>query len=184
MSLKNIKVTEDVKKQLDDYALDKETYNVTIQRLVNENNLLQARCEELKQDKEMLINLRESNKRVIKHNAIFEEKDVDVLLSEGLTEFYRQEYKGYPDSNYSSTPLELVGLINILNALYELDVDYDGSYDKQKLFKLIDGFNYSIREYKGKDYTDFPSDESLYSILKCDYRDYDVKHDLLRYLKE
>ena len=133
----------------------------------------------------MLINIRESkNDRVIKHNAIFEKKDVEVLLSEGLTEFYRQEYKDYPNPNYSSTPLEIVGLINILNALYELDVDYDGDYDKQKLFKLIDGLDYSIREYKGKDYSDFPNDENLYSILKCDYRDYDVKDDLLEYLKE
>lgn len=40
MSLKNIKVTEEVKEQLDDYAYDKETYNVTIQRLLNENRAL------------------------------------------------------------------------------------------------------------------------------------------------
>lgn len=40
MSLKNVKVTEDVKKQLDDIAIEKETYNVTIQRLINENKQL------------------------------------------------------------------------------------------------------------------------------------------------
>lgn len=40
MSLKNVKVTEDVKKQLDDMAIEKETYNVTIQRLINENKQL------------------------------------------------------------------------------------------------------------------------------------------------
>ena len=82
MSLKNIKVTESVKTQLDEYAFEKETYNVTLQRLINENNLLLARCEELKQDKELLINIRESkNDRVIKHNAIFEKKDIESFVS-------------------------------------------------------------------------------------------------------
>ena len=50
MSLKNIKVTDEVKQQLDDYALDKETYNVTIQRLILENM-------RLKEDKKVLTKL-------------------------------------------------------------------------------------------------------------------------------
>lgn len=50
MSLKNIKVTELVKSQLDEYALDKETYNVTIQRLILENM-------RLKEDKRVLTKL-------------------------------------------------------------------------------------------------------------------------------
>lgn len=50
MTLKNVKVTDEVKQQLDDYALDKETYNVTIQRLLLENM-------RLKEDKELLTRL-------------------------------------------------------------------------------------------------------------------------------
>lgn len=50
MTLKNIKVSETVKKQLDDYALEKETYNVTIQRLLLENM-------RLREDKNLLTKL-------------------------------------------------------------------------------------------------------------------------------
>lgn len=50
MTLKNIKVSETVKKQLDDYALEKETYNVTIQRLLLENM-------RLREDKNLLTRL-------------------------------------------------------------------------------------------------------------------------------
>ena len=50
MTLKNIKVTDNVKKQLDNYALEKETYNVTIQRLLLENHRLH-------EDKEILTKL-------------------------------------------------------------------------------------------------------------------------------
>lgn len=185
MSLKNIKVTEEVKHELDDYALEKETYNVTIQRLIRENISLKERCEELKQDKELFMEINRMKKRPTRHNAIFESDDIKLLIKEGITEFYRQEYKNDADGNYSSTPLELVGFINMLNALYELDVDYEGDYDKQKLFDLIDALNDCIYRYKDKDYRDSPSyEESLYDILKCDYRDYDVKDDLLKYLKE
>ena len=50
MSLKNIKVTDEVKQQLDKYALDRETYNVTIQRLLLENM-------RLKEDKRILTRI-------------------------------------------------------------------------------------------------------------------------------
>lgn len=185
MSLKNIKVTEDVKQQLDDYAMDKETYNVTIQRLIHENNSLKERCDELKQDKELFREIHQMKKRPIRHNPIFEYNDIGILVNEGINEFYRQQYKNdSPEENYASTPLEIVGFISILNALYELDVEYEDDYDKQKLFDLFDNLNHSIRWYKGEDYNGIDYEESLYNILKCDYRDYDVKDDLLQYLKE
>lgn len=50
MTLKNIKVSDNVKSQLDDIAYEKETYNVTIQRLILENM-------RLKEDKRVLTKL-------------------------------------------------------------------------------------------------------------------------------
>ena len=46
----NIKVTENVKKELDDLKLESESYNVLLQRLMRENK-------ELRQDKEMLMKI-------------------------------------------------------------------------------------------------------------------------------
>lgn len=191
MTLKNVKVTEDVKKQLDDISIEKETYNVTIQRLLNENKLLKARCDELKQDKELFIELTQMSKaRRVKHNAILEPEDIEILLKEGVNDFYRQEYKvNVPLANYSVSPLELVGLASIINALYEIDIEYDENYDfdKNKLFKLSDRLQaiaYNTIEYKRKDYDELELDDFFYQILKCNVRDYNVKDDLLEYFKE
>lgn len=57
MNLKNIKVTEDVKSQLDNIAYDKETYNVTIERLIRENKQLFIENKRLHFDKEVLTKL-------------------------------------------------------------------------------------------------------------------------------
>ena len=46
----NIKVTENVKKQLDEMKLESESYNVLIQRLMREN-------QELRQDKDTLMKI-------------------------------------------------------------------------------------------------------------------------------
>ena len=54
MDLKNIKVTEKVKSELDDIAYDKETYNVTIERLIRENKRLFLENHRLHFDKEVL----------------------------------------------------------------------------------------------------------------------------------
>ena len=48
--LKTIKVSDKVKKELDSFRLDKETYNLTIQRLIRENN-------SLRQDKDTLMKI-------------------------------------------------------------------------------------------------------------------------------
>lgn len=57
MDLKNIKVTEKVKSELDDIAYDKETYNVTIERLIRENKKLFLENHRLHFDKEVLTKL-------------------------------------------------------------------------------------------------------------------------------
>ncbi len=191
MTLKNVKVTEDVKKQLDDISIEKETYNVTIQRLINENKLYKARCDELKQDKELFIELTQMRKaRRVNHKALFEREDIELLLKNGVSDFYRQEYKtNHPHAHYSMTPLELVGLASIINALYEIDIEYDENYefDKNKLYKLSDSLqdscSYAI-EYKHIEYNDIELDDFFYQLLKCNVRDYNVKDDLLEYLKE
>lgn len=191
MTLKNVKVTEDVKKQLDDISIDKETYNVTIQRLLNENKLLKARCDELKQDKELFIELTQMSKsRRVKHNAILEPEDIELLLKEGVSDFYREKYSiNHPYAHYTMTPLELVGLASIINALYEIDIEYDENYDfdKNKLFKLSDRLqdscSYAI-QYRKQEYNDIELDDFLYQILNCNVRDYNVKDDIIEYLKE
>lgn len=48
-----IKISNSVKKQLDNYKFEKEAYNTVIQRLINEN-------EELKKDKDKLFNIVEN----------------------------------------------------------------------------------------------------------------------------
>ena len=78
-----MKVTEDVKKQLDDIAIEKETYNVTIQRLINENKLLKARCDELKQDKENLTQLAFANRKELLE-SIKEDLLKDIQLQEHI----------------------------------------------------------------------------------------------------
>lgn len=54
--MKQIKISEKVKNELDNIAEDKETYNLTIQRLINENK-------ELKQDKKDLIEIAKGNNK-------------------------------------------------------------------------------------------------------------------------
>lgn len=48
--MKQIKISEEVKKQLDTMAYDKETYNITIQRIIRENK-------QLKEDKDKLMKI-------------------------------------------------------------------------------------------------------------------------------
>lgn len=55
--LKNIKVTDDVKAELDAVAFDKETYNVTIQRLMRENKRLAVENTRLYYDKQLLMKM-------------------------------------------------------------------------------------------------------------------------------
>ena len=56
MEMKQIKITDKVKKELDAIAEDKETYNLTIQRLIKENR-------ELKKDKKDLIDIAKGVKK-------------------------------------------------------------------------------------------------------------------------
>ena len=57
MELKNIKVTEKVKAELDAAAFDKETYNVTIERVLRENKRLAIENLRLKYDKDFLMKM-------------------------------------------------------------------------------------------------------------------------------
>lgn len=57
MVLKNIKVTENVKSELDSLAYEKETYNVTINRLIRENERLKIENGRLHYDKKVLTRL-------------------------------------------------------------------------------------------------------------------------------
>ena len=66
MELKNIKVTEKVKSELDAAAYDKETYNVTIERIMRENKRLAIENLRLKYDKDFLM------KMVLKDESISE----------------------------------------------------------------------------------------------------------------
>lgn len=64
--MKNIKVTEKVKSELDAAAFDKETYNVTIERILRENKRLAIENLRLKYDKDFLM------KMVLKDESISE----------------------------------------------------------------------------------------------------------------
>ena len=57
LELKNIKVTEKVKAELDAVAYDKETYNVTIERLMRENRSLKIENIRLQYDKDFLMKM-------------------------------------------------------------------------------------------------------------------------------
>lgn len=57
LELKNIKVTEKVKAELDAAAFDKETYNVTIERILRENKRLAIENLRLKYDKDFLMKM-------------------------------------------------------------------------------------------------------------------------------
>lgn len=57
MELKNIKVTDKVKSELDAAAFDKETYNVTIERILRENKRLAIENLRLKYDKDFLMKM-------------------------------------------------------------------------------------------------------------------------------
>ena len=57
LELKNIKVTEKVKSELDAAAFDKETYNVTIERILRENKRLAIENLRLKYDKDFLMKM-------------------------------------------------------------------------------------------------------------------------------
>ena len=57
MELKNIKVTESTKAGLDAIAFEKETYNVTIERLMRENKRLAIENVRLHYDKELLMKM-------------------------------------------------------------------------------------------------------------------------------
>ena len=94
MELKNIKVTEKVKSELDAVAYDKETYNVTIERLMRENRSLKIENIRLQYDKDFLM------KMVLKDESIaelgIEHKFVpfitSVLFENDLSAAERLEY--------------------------------------------------------------------------------------------
>ena len=57
MALKQIKIREAVYKQLDSFKRDDESYSIAIQNLIDENERLKARNDELKSDKETLMKI-------------------------------------------------------------------------------------------------------------------------------
>ena len=191
---KQIKIKESVHEQLNAMKHDEDTFSRVIERVIDENKALkdknedlQLRCDELKEDKEIFVKLNSLKNISVKHKAIIEKDDIDLLINEGVNEFLRQHYKSYPEGNYDSTPLELIGLASIVNALYEIDIEHDNDneIDKSKLFELIGNINeVRIAGFKGQDYDDFDVDDTFYQILNCNVRDYNVKDDLLTYLKE
>ena len=93
LELKNIKVTEKVKAELD-AAFDKETYNVTIERILRENKRLAIENLRLKYDKDFLM------KMVLKDESLtdlgVEYKFVpfitSVLFENDLSDAERLEY--------------------------------------------------------------------------------------------
>lgn len=94
LELKNIKVTEKVKAELDAAAFDKETYNVTIERIMRENKRLATENLRLKYDKDFLM------KMVLKDESLsdlgVEYKFVpfitSVLFENDLSDAERLEY--------------------------------------------------------------------------------------------
>ena len=94
LELKNIKVTEKVKAELDAAAFDKETYNVTIERIIRENKRLAIENLRLKYDKDFLM------KMVLKDESLtdlgVEYKFVpfitSVLFENDLSDAERLEY--------------------------------------------------------------------------------------------
>ena len=94
LELKNIKVTEKVKAELDAAAFDKETYNVTIERILRENKRLAIENLRLKYDKDFLM------KMVLKDESLsdlgVEYKFVpfitSVLFENDLSDAERLEY--------------------------------------------------------------------------------------------
>ena len=94
LELKNIKVTEKVKAELDAAAFDKETYNVTIERIMRENKRLAIENLRLKYDKDFLM------KMVLKDESLsdlgVEYKFVpfieSVLFENDLSDAERLEY--------------------------------------------------------------------------------------------
>lgn len=92
--MKNIKVTEKVKAELDAAAFDKETYNVTIERILRENKRLAIENLRLKYDKDFLM------KMVLKDESLtdlgVEYKFVpfitSVLFENDLSDAERLEY--------------------------------------------------------------------------------------------
>ena len=94
MVLKNIKVTEKVKAELDAIAYDKETYNVTIERLMRDNQRLAIENLRLQYDKQFLM------KMVLNDESIadlgVEHKYVpfitSVLFENNLSDAERLEY--------------------------------------------------------------------------------------------
>lgn len=186
-NLKQIRIKRSVCDRLDNHKGKDDSYTDVVKALLDENERLTSRCEELQADKQVFMRLNELRKRTVKHNAILESEDIEVLLNEGVNVFYRQHYTGNYRHEYVATPLELVGVISILNALYELDIEYGKTYDidRTRLHKLMQDFDaLRLTNYKGEDYDDFDMEDSLYEILKCNYRDYDVKDDLAEYLQK
>ena len=57
MALKQIKIREGVYEQLKDYMRDDESYSIAIQNLIDENQRLQARNDELREDNDRLMRI-------------------------------------------------------------------------------------------------------------------------------
>lgn len=55
--MKQIKISEEVKKQLDTMAYDKETYNITIQRIIRENESLKRERQSFMDTTDLLRNI-------------------------------------------------------------------------------------------------------------------------------
>lgn len=186
-NLKQIRIKKNVCARLDERKSKDDSYTDVIKALLDENERLKERNVELEEDKELFKMLNELQKRDVKHDAILEKEDIEVLLNEGVNIFYRQHYTGTYRHEYVATPLELIGVITIANALYELDIEHGKTYDidRARLHELMQDFeSLRLAEYKGEDYDDFELDETLYAILKCNYRDYNVKDDLAKYLQK
>lgn len=104
MTLKNIKVTENVKDKLDSIAYEKETYNLTIQRLIYEN-------EQLRKDKEMLMKIAMKTEDSIAfptatHSTIF--STMEVLKDTSYTDDEKFDFlKIYLRPNLEKNPLEV-----------------------------------------------------------------------------
>lgn len=95
MSLKTIKVSDKVKADLDSIRLDKETYNLAIQRLIQENSSLKRQISSYDDTLELLKNV--VNKQSDEIKAVREDKDSLMKIA-----LKTEDSIAFPNVNHSS----------------------------------------------------------------------------------
>lgn len=116
--MKQIKISEEVKKQLDTIAYDKETYNITIQRIIRENK-------QLKEDKDKLMKIAMKTEDSVafptqKHSDIW--LIMNVLSSVEYTEDQRlNALKIYLRPNIEANSTEVLSNIDYIKKEFNIE---------------------------------------------------------------